>query len=111
MNGMGALERGRVANPRLSIDDLARAVSMSPDRIAKFVGVSLIEPCTKTRSGLLFSASSLDRLRRILRLRRDLGVNLAGAAVISDMRERIVSLQAELLRRRRRNWQIALSEN
>jgi hypothetical protein len=27
---------------------------------------------------------------------RDLGVNLAGAAVISDMRERIVSLQAEL---------------
>jgi DNA-binding transcriptional MerR regulator len=111
VNGMGALERGRVANPRLSIDDLARAVSMSPDRIAKFVGVGLIEPCTKTRSGLLFSASSLDRLRRILRLRRDLGVNLAGAAVISDMRERIVSLQAELLRRRRRNWQIALSES
>jgi MerR family transcriptional regulator, heat shock protein HspR len=108
---MGALERGRVANPRLSIDDLARAVSMSPDRIAKFVGVGLIEPCTKTRSGLLFSASSLDRLRRILRLRRDLGVNIAGAAVISDMRERIVSLQAELLRLRRRNWQIALSEN
>jgi DNA-binding transcriptional MerR regulator len=89
---MGALERGRVANPRLSIDDLARAVSMSPDRIAKFVGVGLIEPCTKTRSGLLFSASSLDRLRRVLRLRRDLGVNIAGAAVISDMRERIVSL-------------------
>jgi DNA-binding transcriptional MerR regulator len=84
---------------------------MSPDRIAKFVGVGLIEPCTKTRSGRLFSASSLDRLRRILRLRRDLGVNLAGAAVISDMRERIVSLQAELLRRRRRNWQIALSES
>jgi DNA-binding transcriptional MerR regulator len=111
VNGMGALERGRVANPRLSIDDLARAVSMSPDRIAKFVGVGLIEPCTKTRSGLLFSASSLHSLRRILRLRRDLGVNLAGAAVISDMRERIVSLQAELLRLRRRNWQIALSEN
>ena len=111
VNGMGALERGRVANPRLSIDDLARAVSMSPDRIANFVGVGLIEPCTKTRSGPLFSASSLDRLRRILRLRRDLGVNLAGAAVISDMRERIVSLQAELLRLRRRNWQIALREN
>ena len=111
VNGMGALERGRVANPRLSIDDLARAVSMSPHRIAKFVGVGLIEPCTKTRSGLLFSASSLDRLRRILRLRRDLGVNLAGAAVISDMRECIVSLQAEVLRLCRRNWQIALSEN
>jgi MerR family transcriptional regulator/heat shock protein HspR len=111
VNAMGALERRRVANPRLSIYDLARAVSLSPDRIAKFVGVGLIEPCTKTRSGPLFSASSLDRLRRILRLRRDLGVNLAGAAVISDMRERIVSLQAELLRLRRRSSLLALREN
>jgi len=96
---------------KLSIDDLARAVSMSPSRIAKFVGVGLIEPCTKTRSDPLFSASSLDRLRRILRLSRDLGVNLAGAAVISDMRERIVSLQSELLRLRRRSSVMALREN
>src|SRR5260370_2780846 len=101
VNRMEVLER-RAANPRLSIDDFARSVSMTPDRIAKLVGVGLIEPCTKTRSGPLFSASSLDRLRRILRLRRDLGVNLAGAAVISRMRECIVSLQAELLRLRRR---------
>ena len=109
VNRMEVLER-RAANPRLSIADLARSVSMTPDRIAKLVGIGLIEPCTKTRSGPLFPASSLDRLRRILRLRRDLGVNLAGAAVISDMRERIVSLQAELLRLRRSNL-LALREN
>ena len=109
VNRMEVLER-RAANPRLSIDDLARSVSMTPDRIAKLVGIGLIEPCTKTHSGPLFSASSLDRLRRILRLRRDLGVNLAGAAVISDMRERIVSLQVELLRLRRSNL-LALREN
>ena len=110
VNRMEVLER-RAANPRLSIDDLARSVSMTPDRIAKLVGIGLIEPCTKTRSDPLFSASSLDRLRRILRLSRDLGVNLAGAAVISDMRERIVSLQAELLRLRRRSSVMALREN
>jgi len=46
-----------------------------------------------------------------LRLSRDLGVNLAGAAVISDMRERIVSLQSELLRLRRRSSVMALREN
>jgi len=109
VNRMEVLER-RAANPRLSIADLARSVSMTPDRIAKLVGIGLIEPCTKTRSGPLFSASSLGGLRRILRLRRDLGVNLAGAAVISDMRERIVSLQAELLRLRRSNL-LALREN
>jgi hypothetical protein len=65
-----------------------RAVSMSPGRIAKFVGVGLIEPCTKTRFGPAFSESFLDRLRRILRLRRDLGVNLAGAAVPTGSPER-----------------------
>jgi DNA-binding transcriptional MerR regulator len=111
LNGTRALQRTSQTNPPLSIDDLARAVSMPPERIAKFVGVGLIEPSTKTRGGPLFSVSSLERLRRILRLRRDLGVNLAGAAVIFDMRERMVSLQAELLRLRRRNWQIALREN
>jgi len=111
VNRMEGLERRSAAHSRLSIDDLARAVSMRPDRIAKLVGVGLIEPCTKTSSGPLFSASSLDRLRRILRLRRDLAVNLAGAAVISDMRERIMSLQAELLRLRRRSSVMALRGN
>jgi hypothetical protein len=33
-----------------------------------------------------------------MRLRRDLGVNLAGATVILEMRERLRSLQAELER-------------
>lgn len=102
VNETGALQRRRAASSRLSVDELARAVSMSPGRIAKLVGVGLIEPYKETARGPAFSASSLERLRRILRLRRDLGVNLAGAAVISDMRERIVTLQAELVRLRRR---------
>jgi DNA-binding transcriptional MerR regulator len=41
-------------------------------------------------------------LRRIVRLRRDLGVNMAGIAAILDMRERILNLQAELGRLRGR---------
>jgi chaperone modulatory protein CbpM len=102
VNETGALLRRRTTSSRLSIDDLTQAVSMSPGRIAKLVGVGLIEPYKETPRGPAFSASSLERLRRILRLRRDLGVNLAGAAVISDMRERVVTLQTELVRLRRR---------
>ena len=43
----------------------------------------------------------MERLGRILRLRRDLGVNLAGVGVILEMAERIENLQREidLLRR------------
>jgi MerR family transcriptional regulator/heat shock protein HspR len=48
----------------------------------------------------LFPRSSLERLRRILRLRRDLEINLAGIAAVLDMRERIESLQKEVQRLR-----------
>jgi MerR family transcriptional regulator, heat shock protein HspR len=62
----------------------------------------LIEPTASTRSGPLFHRSSLERLRRITRLRRDLGINLAGIAAVLDMRERIESLQKEVARLRGR---------
>jgi DNA-binding transcriptional MerR regulator len=50
---------------------------------------------------LRFPISCIERLRRIVRLRRDLGVNLAGVAVILEMRPRMEELQKELERLRR----------
>jgi MerR family transcriptional regulator/heat shock protein HspR len=49
----------------------------------------------------LFPASAVERLCCIVRLRRDLGVNLAGVAVILQMRDQIKALQRELERLRR----------
>jgi len=51
-----------------------------------------------------FSAATAARLRRMLRLRADLGVNLAGAAIIVDLMECLDRLDAELMRRRGRRW-------
>jgi MerR family transcriptional regulator, heat shock protein HspR len=50
----------------------------------------------------MFPRSSLERLLRIVRLSRDLGINLAGIAAVLDMRERIESLQKEVERLRGR---------
>jgi len=36
-----------------------------------------------------FSAATAERLRRMLRLHRDLGVNFTGAAIIVDLVERL----------------------
>jgi DNA-binding transcriptional MerR regulator len=49
-------------------------------------------PPWSTRSGTqpLFGAASLERLRH------DLGVNLAGIAVILDLRDRLTALQREI---------------
>jgi MerR family transcriptional regulator/heat shock protein HspR len=84
----------------VSVEQLAKAASLRPESVRKLVDVGLIEPSCQTWSGPLFPRSSLERLRRILRLRHDLGINLAGIAAVLDMRERIESLQREVQRLR-----------
>lgn len=85
----------RRANSLLSLEDLADAASVPRRRVETFVGFGLIEASTVTRSGPLFSSTCVERLRCILRLRRDLGINLPGIAAVPDMRERIENLQRE----------------
>src|SRR5882762_5205468 len=102
MLGAQALVLWRTANSLLTLEDLADAAAQHPKRVEEFLAFGLIEPSAETSSGPLFSASSVERLRRIVRLRRDLGVNLAGIAAILDMRERILNLRAELGRLRGR---------
>ena len=43
-----------------------------------------------------FPASCAARLRRMLRLHGDLGVNLTGAAIVVDLLERLDHLEREL---------------
>jgi hypothetical protein len=102
LTGTQALVLWRTANSLLTLKDLADAAALHPKCVEKFLAFGLIEPSAETSSGPLFSASSVERLRRIVRLRRDLGVNMAGIAAILDMRERILNLQAELGRLRGR---------
>jgi DNA-binding transcriptional MerR regulator len=94
-NKAGTLMLWREANSLLTLEDLADAAAMPPKRVEKLVGAGLLEPSSTTCSGPLFPASCVERLRRIRRLRRDLGINLPGIAAVLDMRERIESLQQE----------------
>jgi DNA-binding transcriptional MerR regulator len=91
-----ALVLWRTANSLLTLEDLADAAALPRRRVQRFIGFGLIEPSARTGSDLLFPVSSVERVKRILRLKRDLGVNLAGIAVILDLRERIENLQREL---------------
>jgi DNA-binding transcriptional MerR regulator len=92
----------RKVNSLLSVEDLAHAAAVPAKRVEKFVGFGLIEASTVTKSGPLFQTSCVERLRRIQRLRRDLGINLPGIAAILHMRERIETLQRETQRLRGR---------
>jgi MerR family transcriptional regulator/heat shock protein HspR len=89
----------RTEHALLTLEDLARATGLHPELVATYVSYGLLE--SDTAEPGVFLPSAVDRLRCIVRLRRDLGVNLAGIAVILQMRDHIKSLQQELERLRR----------
>jgi hypothetical protein len=80
------------------VEELARAAGLHLGIVRQLVEYGVIEPSPGSASPMLFPVAAIDRLRCAVRLRRDLGVNLAGAAVIVEMRERLRALQAELER-------------
>jgi MerR family transcriptional regulator/heat shock protein HspR len=66
--------------------------------LARLVRLGLLEPLEP--DGRAFGADTAARLRRRLRLRPDLALNLTGAAVIMDLLERLERLESELARLR-----------
>lgn len=69
----------------------ARITQTSTHIIECFVALGLIEP---TES--MLRSHDIGRIAQIQRLRRDLGVNLVGAAIILDMAQEIAQLKAQL---------------
>lgn len=59
--------------------------------IEQFVQVGVIEPI-----GSMLHSREIARIAQILRLRRDLGLNLVGAAMVLEMAQEIAQLQARL---------------
>lgn len=87
----------RPAEP-LTLEQLATACGISVVHLVRLVRVGVVEP--EPPGSDVFTASAATRLRKMLRLRGDLGVNLAGAAIIVDLLARLDHLEAELARLR-----------
>ena len=83
------------------------------ETVAETTGASVSLVTTLVRAGLLEAVGEAEgepillprravlRLRRMQRLRRDLGVNFAGASIILDLVERVESLSQTLSEMRR----------
>jgi chaperone modulatory protein CbpM len=82
----------------LSLEEMAAAVGLSPARLERLVQVGLVD--TTGADSRQFTAAAAARLRRMLRLQRDLDVNLEAAAIIVELVERLDELERELTRRR-----------
>ena len=64
--------------------------------VERLVEEGVIEPTRHEKDALYFPQSSLKRTRVVMRLRSDLGVNLAGAALALELLDRIEKLQSAL---------------
>jgi len=91
-----AMIRRPAAGEHLTLEALAGAANLHPQLVQHFVAYGLIEPLSSERELPCFDASAVLRLRKIRRLRGDLGINLPGIAAVLDLLDRIEALQREL---------------
>jgi MerR family transcriptional regulator, heat shock protein HspR len=85
----------RPQNQHLTLEALAERACLHPAVVQRFVDCGLIEPRAREGARLFFDDEAVPRLRMIARLRDNLGINLAGIAVILNLRDRVSALQRE----------------
>ncbi|HUW95351.1 MAG TPA: helix-turn-helix transcriptional regulator [Anaerolineae bacterium] len=86
--------------PCYVISVAARMVELHPQTLRYYERVGLLTPHRSGGNRRLYSQRDVERLRAIMRLVDELGVNLAGVEVIFNMRRRMQEMQAEMDRTR-----------
>jgi MerR family transcriptional regulator/heat shock protein HspR len=82
--------------PMYVISVAAKMVGLHPQTLRHYESQDLVKPQRSEGNVRLYSPADIDRLRQIIRLTDELGVNLAGVQIILDMRERLEQLQFEM---------------
>ena len=88
----------------LTFDVVAATVGAKRSVVVRLVQQGLIESVDTGADEPLLPRRAVVQIRRMQRLRRDLGVNFAGAAVILDLVGRIEQLNRELGERQREKY-------
>jgi hypothetical protein len=72
---------------------IARQAGVRVTLVRRYLEFGLFEPCSGTSQAPLFEPSCASRLARAERLRRDLGLNYAGAVLVCELLDRIRELE------------------
>ena len=82
----------------VEIEVLAREAGLHPELVRRLVRLGLVEPAGGTARAPLFPRDAAAQLARATRLRRDLGLNYAGAVLAIELLARIDELEERLRR-------------
>lgn len=77
----------------ITIGELCRFCAVDAELVEAMIGEGIIDPSRKRGAEWCFAMSAVKRTRVVVRLQRDLGVNLAGAALAIELLDRLERLQ------------------
>ena len=82
--------------PVYLISVVAKVLNIHPQTLRQYEREGLIEPSRTQGRMRLYSQRDIDRIKMILRLTRELGVNLAGVDIILQLKEKIDAMEREI---------------
>ena len=91
-------KRGRKTRGKAGymISAVAEMYNIHPQTLRLYEREGLLSPSRSSGDTRLYIQDDLERLETILKLTRELGVNLAGTEIILNMRERMKQMQDEM---------------
>ncbi len=83
--------------PVYLISIVAKILDIHPQTLRQYERENLLTPSRSSGKIRLYSQRDIDRIKLILRLTRDLGVNLAGVDIILRLKESVDGMEKDML--------------
>ena len=83
--------------PVYLISVVAKVLNIHPQTLRQYEREGLVQPSRTDGKMRLYSQKDIDKITMILRLTRDLGVNLAGVDIILQFKEKIEVLENQVI--------------
>ena len=82
--------------PLYMIGVVAEMLKVHPQTLRFYEKKGLVRPSRTEGQTRMYSEEDLEDMARLLRLTRDLGVNLAGVEIVLKMRRRMIEMQKQI---------------
>ena len=92
----GAERMGERTKPLYMIGVVAEMLKVHPQTLRFYEKKGLLSPNRTEGRTRMYSEEDVEELARLIRLTRDLGVNLAGVEIILKMRRRMTDMQKQI---------------